>query len=104
MRLTEEIARRMGLRVTVDGGLPLIASADADAFLDGCQRSGVRVLGIDGLRIQGPHTVPDMGAIADFSRLKAGDLISESILEARRFVRLVGTPDMLFDFTLDEGR
>jgi hypothetical protein len=48
--LSEEIARRAGVGVTARGGLRLVATSDADAFVAACERSGFTIWGIEAYR------------------------------------------------------
>jgi hypothetical protein len=98
--LADEIARTRGLPVKVVGGLSLIAADDAEVFLVECQRQRVRVLGVEGVRLQRGATVPDMSTIADFSEL-GSEPAARSVRQARRFVRELRSPGLLFDFTLE---
>jgi len=98
--LVDDIARSRGLTVKRAGGVSLIAAYDAEAFLDECQLQRVRVVGAEGVRIEGAATVPDMGAIADFSELVSEPAV-KSVREAKRFVRQITSPDLLLDFTLE---
>ncbi len=101
MGLVEQIAHRMRLPVTARGGLLLIAAEDAPAFLDGCARQRVRVLGIEGFHLEGNSVTPVMNALADFSTLDTAYSVEASIIDARRFLRSVHRPGMVFDFTVD---
>jgi hypothetical protein len=98
--LVDDIARTRGLSVKRAGGLSLIAARDAEAFLDECQLQRIRVIGAEGVRLEGAATVPDMGAIADFSELGSEPAV-KSVRQAKRFVREITSPDLLFDFTLE---
>jgi len=48
-------------------GCELLTAGHAEAFLEECEAEGVRVLGIEALRIVEGATVPDMHRIAGFS-------------------------------------
>ena len=97
MGLTAELATSAGISFRRSGGLELIGSADADAFLDECAKAGARVLGIEGFRLGGGKTRPDMSAIADLSGIEDP---GASVDEARAAVAEIGQPGLLFEFTM----
>jgi hypothetical protein len=100
MGLTEAVAMTLAIPVKEVGSLRLVSRDDAELFLDACAMERIRVLGVEGFRLHQGTAVPDIDAIADFSELDAPDRAIVSVAEARRFVRLVGSSDMMFDFTL----
>lgn len=97
MGLTSEIAASVGVDVRRAGSVELIASRDAEAFLDECARRGIRVLGFEGFRITDGETRSDMSAIADLSDVREP---MESIDEARLTVTAVAQPELMLEFTL----
>ncbi|MDP8910202.1 MAG: hypothetical protein M3N47_14050 [Chloroflexota bacterium] len=97
MGLTTELASSVGIPVRRAGSLELITWFDAAAFLDECSKAGVRVLGVEGFRLPGGKTLPDMSAIADLSDVADP---AESVAEARKLVAEIGAPDLLLEFTL----
>jgi hypothetical protein len=81
----------------------LFSPADAAEMLDGCEKRGVTVLGIEGFRIGNDRCFPDPTAIADYSTLaQARDRSRRSIDAARKFIRSFAQRDMLFEFELQE--
>lgn len=95
--VTARLARQTGLPVRTVGGLHLMASADAPAFLDACSAAGVRVLGFEGFRVLEDSVEPEMDVITDLSDLVDPE---ESIREARAVVESAES-DLFFDFTLE---
>jgi hypothetical protein len=97
MELTEEIAGMVGIDVRRIGGLDLISFRDAGRFLDACSSAEVLVVGIEGFFLEGRQVRPDMSAIADFSRIEDA---RASVDEAKSFVKMLRSNDLLLDFTL----
>lgn len=100
MGLTAELAGSVGIPVQRSGSLELIASSDANGFLDECARAGVRVLGIEGFRLADAETRPDTSAIADLSAIEDPNA---SVEEARAAVVEISEPDLSLEFTLTRG-
>lgn len=99
MGLSEKIAERVGVNIAKYGSLRVLTCHDAAVFLDGCEAAGVRVLGIEGFLIREDSVVPDMNVIADFSDISSA---SESILEARRFIKDVLRHGLMLEFSLSQ--
>ena len=99
MGSVEHLARDAGVAVRRVGGLNLVAADDVDQLLDAFERAAVRVVGAEGFRLGDGDVRPDMNAILDIADL---DDNSESIGEARSFVKRVATPDLLFEFVIDD--
>lgn len=97
------VARRAGVTLTTRGGLLLVDFGDTAAFLDACAAEGVRVLGIEGFRIDASGVTPDMDAIADFSMPPGPGTVEEAIRASRTYLRAV-KPDLMFEFVLDMPR
>lgn len=98
MRLTQELARRAGIPALRVAGFDFVAYADTEAFLDTCLASGVVILGVEGHYIENGRVYDDIALIADFSTITDCE---ESVLESRDFIRSVGRPGLVFDFTFD---
>ena len=101
--LTSIVARRASVTLATRGGLLLVDFEDAPAFLDACADEGVRVLGIEGFRVDASGVTPDMNAIADFSMPPGPGTVEESIRASRTYLRAV-KPDLMFEFMLDRPR
>ena len=69
------------------------------AFLAFADKRGLRVLGLEGFRLEGATVIPDIDAILDLSSLHSR---SRSITEAIDFVQPADRAKMLFDFAFDE--
>jgi hypothetical protein len=103
MGLTTYLAENAGITIKKIGSLELIALKDADAFLRAAKYRNVAILGIEGFRLEANRAIPDMGLIADFSGIPYDDeIVNTTIEEAARFLLGVSSPDVYFDFTLDE--
>lgn len=100
MGSVEALAESAGIALERRGGVALVRSADAAAFLDEADRHGAVVLGAEGFRLNGPDLVPDLDAILDLSGM---DDRGRSLEEARAFVEAVATPELLFEFVVYEG-
>lgn len=98
--LASEVARRARIALTSRGRMQFVAAKDAPAFLDVCADEGVRVLGIEGFRVESSGVTPDMDAIADFSIPPGPGTVEESIRASRTYLRAV-KPDLMFEFVLD---
>jgi hypothetical protein len=99
----EALARRAGVRVRTVAGLELVNSLDAPALLEAFRNAGLRVLGAEGFRLDGPDAVrPAMDTILDLSSVEDPE---RSVIEAEHFIRSVSTPDLFFEFVVrDAGR
>lgn len=95
----EELARSAGVAIQRVGGLVLVPTNAADRMLDAFEYAGLRVLGAEGFRLSGSEVRPDMDIILDISDVEDRH---KSIREVRRFVELTATPDLLFEFVVDE--
>lgn len=100
MGLIEEVADRAGIQLTERGSLVLVSAGDAMRLLDACESAGLRILGIEGFQVKENSLVPDMDAIADFSSTASA---FSSILEARRFVNVVSSRELVLDFTVSSS-
>lgn len=103
MGLVESIARRLGLSVLHRGSLELLECSAARQVVDACAEEGSAVVGIEGFRISGENTVPDMDAIADFSALDHLPWplrVARSVSEARAFIEQVRDPHVLLEISL----
>ena len=98
--LERRIAKRFGVPHSLRGGMVLIASSDADAFLVGCESVGACVLGIEGFRIVEGATIPDMSLILDLTMGGKVPSARDSVRAARLFLREHVPSDVLLDFTL----
>lgn len=97
MGLTKELGRLAGVTVARFGGLMLVESGEAEKLLDFLEGYDVLILGIEGFFVIDQVIVPDMNAIADFSSLRSP---SESVREARMFVKAVAKRDLFLDFDI----
>jgi hypothetical protein len=98
--LVSFVAQRAGIDLRCDGSMQFVAYKDAPAFLDACAAEGVRVLGIEGFRLDATGVTPDMDAIADFSVAPGPGGVEESIRASRMYFGAVKS-DLLFEFELD---
>jgi hypothetical protein len=98
--LTELVARKAGIAITSDGNMQFVAFKEGPAFLDACATERVRVLGIEGFRVDETGVTPDMGAIADFSTAPGPGTVADSIRASWIYFRAV-KPDLWFEFVLD---
>jgi hypothetical protein len=108
MGLVATIADRLEVPVLRRSGLELIDVRGARRIIDECRRERVTVLGIEGFHVREDQTVPDMGAIADFSmaaQLPSSERIARTTADAEAFLDAVGDRELLFDITLalEEG-
>jgi hypothetical protein len=95
------LADTAGVHVTHVAGLELIRAEDAPALLAAFTPARLRVLGVEGFRIEGSDGVrPAMDAILDLSGL---DDAAKSVVEAEQFIGTASAPDVFFEFTVDEA-
>jgi hypothetical protein len=97
MGLIEQIARQHDIELLKKGSLELILFKDMSSILEACRIARLCVIGIEAFWLNRDSIVPNMAGIADFSELK---LSEKSIVEALRFVKSVGQPDMLFEISV----
>lgn len=105
MGLVESIARRLGLAVLHRGSLELLEYSAAREVVDACIEARSAIVGIEGFRISGESTVPDMGAIADFSALAGLPWqlrVAQSVVDAKTFLDAVRDPQLLLEISLVE--
>lgn len=100
MGLVQRIAHQIGLPVEERGALVLVKLLDAKRLLDGCEKEGVRVLGIEGFTFDGNSLIPDMDAIADYSGIASA---VSSIKVAREFIECLERADLVLDFSLESS-
>jgi hypothetical protein len=101
--LTAEIGSSAGVVVHRVGQTELVAAADLACFLRAVRARNLRVLGLEGFRIDGDSLVPDMDAIADFSSMAASAPSVDTVAEALLFLSEVGERKLHYELTLDEG-
>jgi hypothetical protein len=94
----ETLARRAGVRTRNVAGLELVSSGDVPALLRALRDAGVRVVGAEGFRLEGPAAVrPAMDAILDLSSIEDPE---QSIAETEQFIDGNSTPDLFFEFVV----
>ena len=95
-----EIYEASGASFEIHYGMVLFSPHEALKFLDHCETAGLRLLGAEGFRLVTDGIEPDMSAILDLSSVKDP---ASSVREARRYLQTVSTPDILFEFVLDDS-
>lgn len=93
----DALADEAGVPIRHVGGLTLVRGADAPSLIAALASAGVRILGIEGFDIEGSEVRPDMGLIADFSKVSDA---AQSASEALRFIAAAARPDVYFEFAL----
>jgi len=102
MGLAQELASHAGIPIVRRSSLELIACEDAGRFLTVCEHARVWIVGIEGFRLWGDKTEPDMEAIADFSALEErSDRVQASIADAWRYVRVVCGAKLFLEFDVE---
>ncbi len=99
MGFTTRVASGLGLKVVQRSSLELVSAPDARRILLVCEEEKIAVFGLEGFRIEGGATVPEMDAIADFSSsfVATPNPFRETIAAARRFLDAMSDPTLLFD-------
>jgi hypothetical protein len=95
--LTAELADAVGIPVRRSGSLELIRAAEAGRLLDECAKERIRILGLEGFRLAGDETRPDMSVIADLSDVEDP---AASVEEARAVVAETEKADLMLEFSL----
>lgn len=80
MTLTEQIAARCGVAVTRHGQMRLIPRRLAGVFVAACEARGIRILGLDAVKLLGEGLLPEFVALEDFGSVDA----AASAVMARR--------------------
>jgi hypothetical protein len=85
--------------VLIRDGLVLVRVEHAEAYLRACEQERTPVLGIEGFRISKDDEIrPDLDAITGWGALS----LAQSIRASRLFVRVLTSPGLYLDFTLQE--
>lgn len=84
------------------GSTPLFNLIDGRKLLDYCDKHDAAVLGIEGFKIIGDKRSPDLGCIADFSKLTTTDekFAVLSRRAARHFLDSILNKDIFLEFVL----
>jgi hypothetical protein len=93
----ERLAQTANIRLRSSDSAWLVAVEDASAFLRACREADVRVVGIEGFRIDDEGRHPLLSVIADFSDVTN---VGESISESESFIEEVPSETFL-EFALD---
>lgn len=100
-QIVADLAESMGLEVVYRHGTILVPNTILGKLLDSLRMQNIRVLGLEGFRVEGQSLIPDMEAIADFSDLI--DAAPEvSVDAARMFLLSMGTRSLLYEVITDE--
>jgi hypothetical protein len=78
--------------------MELIAASDMNNFLLAARLGGQKLLGVEGFLLSGKVAIPDMDAIADFSKSATNPQI-DTIEEAMRFVEFTASKGLFYELT-----